>query len=404
MAGPLEGVKVLEIANWVAAPSTGATLAELGAQVIKVEPPKTGDPQRFRTTSTTGFMVTWTGGVNMAFQQFNRGKLSVGIDLETPSGRDLVGRLANQTDVLLTNLVPARQERYHLRYEDLAARNERIIYIAVTGYGMEGSEKNGLGFDYSCFWARSGIMGTIGDPNSPPVTLRPGQGDQVASLAADAAIGIALFERERSGKGQRIDCSLIHSGLWTIALDVVAAFQAKKAVDQVSRRSVPNPLNNTYRASDGRWLHLMSGGPLWSNVCQALGLNKLRLDPRFDSPELREANNRPLIEIIDATIAAQPLSHWAQRLDAEGCTWCSVKTLEEVARDDQILENSYVESIKDTNDGLFPYVTSPMKFQRSHPVPMAPAPEAGQHTEEVLLDAGYSWDEIANLKRDGAIV
>lgn len=213
MSGPLEGVKVLEISNWVAGPSACAILAELGADVVKVEHPETGDPVRSINVSSEG-VVPYSGGINVAFQQFNRGKTSIAVNLEHPLGQEVVQRLAARCDVILTNLIARRQERFGLRYEDISGSNPRVIYLALNGYGIEGPERDRLGFDYAAFWSRSGIMGSLGEPDSPPIQQRPGMGDQTTSLTLAAAIGLALYERERSGIGQRIDCSLLHTALW----------------------------------------------------------------------------------------------------------------------------------------------------------------------------------------------
>jgi len=216
MPGLLEGVKVLEIANWVAAPSACAIMADMGAEVVKIEHPETGDPVRSIDVSARG-VVQYSGGINTIFELLNRGKQSVAVNLENPQGQEVVQKLAAQSDVVVTNLTPHRQERYKLRYEDLSALNPRTIYLALTGYGTEGPERDRSGFDYAAFWARSGIMGSLGEAGGPPTQQRPGMGDQTTSLAITAAVGMALYERERSGQGQRIDCSLLHTGMWVMA-------------------------------------------------------------------------------------------------------------------------------------------------------------------------------------------
>ncbi len=204
MPGPLKGLKVLEVANWVAAPSACAIMADMGAEVVKIEHPETGDPVRSVTISSLG-VVQHSSGINLLFELLNRGKQSVAVNLENPRGQEIVKKLAAQSDILVTNLTPNRQEQYQLRYEDLSALNPRLIYVVLTGYGTEGPDRDRSGFDYAAFWARSGIMGSLGETGGPPTLQRPGMGDQTTSLALTAAIGMALYERERSGKGQRID-------------------------------------------------------------------------------------------------------------------------------------------------------------------------------------------------------
>ena len=232
MSGPLEGLKVLEIANWVAAPSACAILADLGAEVVKIEHPETGDPVRGIDVSSRG-VVQYSGGINTIFELLNRGKQSVAVNLGVPKGQEVVQKLASQSDVVVTNLTPHRQERYRLRYEDLSVLNPRTIYLALTGYGTEGPERDRSGFDYAAFWARSGIMASLGEAGGPPTQQRPGMGDQTTSLALTAAIGVALYERERSGKGQRIDCSLLHTGMWVIGADIMATLKTKEPAEQI---------------------------------------------------------------------------------------------------------------------------------------------------------------------------
>lgn len=208
MPGSLEGLKVLEIANWVAGPSACAIMVDMGAEVVRIKHPETGDPVRSVTMASTG-LVQHTSGINLVFELLNRGKQSVAVNLESPQGQEIVQRLAAQSDVVVTNLTPHRQERYQLRYEDISGLNPRTIYLVLTGYGTEGPDHDRSGFDYAAFWGRSGIMGSLGKTGGPPTQQRLGMSDQTTSLALTAATGMALYERERSGKGQIIDCSLL---------------------------------------------------------------------------------------------------------------------------------------------------------------------------------------------------
>lgn len=405
MPGPLEGIRVLEVANWVAGPATCAILAELGAEVIKVEPPDTGDPMRSVTTSPLG-VVPYDQGVNVAIEEDNRGKKSIAVNLEHPAGQEVVHKLAAHSDVLVTNLIPRRQERYRLRYEDVSALNPRIIYVSLTGYGQEGPEKDRPGFDYAAFWARSGIMGTIGEPQWTPVNQRPGMGDHSTSLAMAAAVGFALYERERSGKGQRIDCALLHTGLWVLGMDVVAAFYHKTAVQKVARTEVGNPLFNPYQAGDGKWIQLVmiESERFWPGFCRALGLEHLINDPRFDTHAHRRENCRELIRILDERFATRTRAEWGKRLDTEGCIWAPVQTLDEVIVDPQVHANHYVATLHHPTGEEFQVVTAPMKFHRTPGKIPGPAPAIGQHTEELLLSLGYTWDDILKLKEQGAIL
>ena len=405
MSGLLEGIKVLEVANWVAAPSACAILSDLGAEVTKVEHPETGDPVRSVDLSKRG-LAPYSGGLNSMFELLNRGKQSVGIDLRVPRGQEIVRRLAAESDILVTNLLPDRQKRFGLRFEDVSALNPRIIYLVLTGYGVEGPERDRAGFDYAAFWARSGIMATLGERDEPPVQQRLGIGDQTTSLAITAAIGLALYERERSGVGQRIDCSLLHTGMWVLGCDVGAALRDGQAAPRNSRTEAGNPLFNMYKARDGRWLQLVmiESDRFWQGFCRALGLEQLTPDPQFDSHARRTEHNRRLIGILEERFAARTREEWAQRLDAEKCLWGPVQTLDEVIVDPQARYNDYTTTLEHPEEGRYELVSTPMKFERTPAEAKSPAPELGQHTEMKLLELGYTWEDITSLKEQGAII
>jgi len=405
MPGPLEGIKVLEIANWVAGPSACAILSELGADVIKVEPPGTGDAMRGITTSRRG-LVPYTGGINPIIEQDNRGKRSIAVDLSRPEGQEVVHRLALQSDVLVTNLIPRRRERYRLRYEDLVPENPRLIYVVLTGYGPEGPDRDRAGFDYAAFWARSGIMGILGEPDAPPVQQRPGMGDHTTSLAIVAAVTTALYEREKSGLGQQVECALFHTGLWVLSMDVVAALRERANIERVSRREVTNPLFNYYLTGDGKWIQLVMpvSDPYWPGVCRALGLAELIDNPRFNTHARRMENCRELIKIFEERFATKPRAEWGRLLDAQGCIWAPVQTLDEVINDPQAHANGYFATLRHPSGEEFQVVAAPIRFGRTPGQIRGPAPEVGQDTELILLELGYDWDQIDELKAKRVII
>ena len=380
-------------------------MADMGATVIKIEHPLTGDPVRSIDVSSRG-LIQYSGGINSAFELLNRGKQSVAVNLEHPQGQEVVHRLAAQADVVVTNLTPHRQERYRLRYEDVAAQNPRAIYLVLTGYGTEGPERDRAGFDYAAFWARSGIMASIGEPTGPPTQQRPGMGDQTTSLALTAAIGIALYERERSGKGQRIDCSLLHTALWVLGADVMSALQSRQPAERVSRKEVGNPLANFYRTADDRWVQLImvESGRFWDGFCAALGIEELAPDPKFDSHVNRIEHARELVDIIEDRFASESFEHWASRLDQQGCIWAPVQTLDQVVDDPQVHANGYTTTLTHAAEGDFEILAAPMKYGRTAGGATSAAPEHGQDTELALLEVGYTWEELAELKEQGAII
>ena len=405
MSQVLKGIKVLELGSFVAVPAAGTILSDLGAEVVKVEHPVTGDPGRGFDVNTKG-VITHEVGLNVSFELLNRGKKSIALDLASPAGQEVVHRLAAYFDVVVTNLTPHRQERYRMRYEDLSAVNERLIYVVLTGYGMEGPERNRSGFDYAAFWARSGLMGMLGQRGDPPVQERPAMGDLTTALGLTTAVGMALFERERSGKGQRIDTSLLHTGMWVMGTDLIVALKDRVPVQRNLRTDVINPIFNFYEAKDGKWMQLVMvhGDKYWPNFCRALEIDTLIDDPRFDSLDKRYENNSELIKILDDRFAEKTRDEWAERLETEGCMWGPVQSLDEVIADPQAEANGYFLDMTHPSEGDFTLVSPPLTFNRTPARTPDVAPEFGQHTEEQLLSVGYTWDEISRLRDEGAIV
>ncbi|HEX2170856.1 MAG TPA: CoA transferase, partial [Dehalococcoidia bacterium] len=374
-----------------------------GADVVKVEPP-IGDAFRgFNLNAYVGYEFDFHG--NVAFELSNRGKRSITLDLETAAGRDVARRLAGSADVFLTNLLPSRARRYGLTYPDLAAENPRLIGAYVTGYGLHGPERERPGFDYAAFWARSGIQGLIGEEGQRPPAQRGGMGDHSTSLAVLSGILAALYERERSGRGQEIAFSLFNTGLWVLGPDVQAALVSRRAPVRQDPAAPPNPLWTSYRCGDGAWIMLvmLQSDRDWPKVCAAIGRPDLLADARFGSIEGRAQHSREIVATLQATFETASRAEWAARLDAQGLIWAPVQSLAEVVADPQARANGYFTTIDHPERGLYETIDAPMRFGRSRVTARGPAPEPGQQTEEVLLEAGYSWDDIAALREGGAL-
>lgn len=393
----LEGVRVLEVATWIAVPACGALLADLGATVIKVESP-TGDVWR----ATSRRVGTAFPG-NPAFQVDNRGKQSIAVNLDHPEGQTVVHRLAATCDVLTTNLVPRRRDRYGLRYDKLAAANPRLVYLAFSGYGEEGPDRDRLGFDFTAFWARSGMLEAMTDPGSPPPSPPGSTGDHATAPLLLAGVLGALYERERSGRGQQVSTSLLTSALWALSSDLQQTLITREPLPHTDRLSA-NPMRNTYRTADGAWFLLMAPEERdWPKVCNALGRPELTTDPRFATFSARSANAGALVTLLDAAFAAHGLQVWAERLDAQGVVWGPVQSMRAAIDDPQVRASGYLTSLDHPTYGPFETVNTPLRYSRSESGPLGVAPEIGQHTEEVLLAAGYDWPEITRLREAGAI-
>jgi crotonobetainyl-CoA:carnitine CoA-transferase CaiB-like acyl-CoA transferase len=399
MEGPLTGVRVLEIANWLAAPAGCGLLADFGADVVKVEPAG-GDAYRGYRPQAAGYQLPF----NAAFELDNRGKKGITLNLDRPRAREIVYRLMTATDVFVTNLIPGRRERFGLTYADLIEHRSDLVYVSVTGYGSEGPDQNRPGYDYAAFWARSGIMGLMGEPAHPPPPQRPGMGDHSTALLVAGSVAMALLYQQRTGQGQQVDISLHNTGMWVLGVDVQAALMGGEP-GRLSRLSVPNPLWNSYRTGDGRWLMLVMlvSDVYWPGFCRAIDRGELEKDPRFSTFESRNENREELIALLDDVFAQRTLEEWAPSLDEHRCIWAPAQTVREAVADPQSQARRAFAKIEHPVVGEMELVDTPVKFSKAQVGVRGPAPELGQHTEEVLIEIGYDWDEIGKLREESVI-
>ena len=401
---PLGGYQVVELANWLAAPSAAAILADLGADVIKVEPPD-GDPWRWFQLSSLGHDTASKSASNDAFTMDNRGKRSVTLDLTNAEARRVLLQLVRRADVLLTNWLPQRLERHGLDYRSVQRENSKIVYAMVTGYGTRGPDANRLGFDYAAFWARSGIMGLLGEPNGPPVLQRGGMGDHTSSLALTTAVLSALLHRERTGQGQRVEASLLGTALWVLGVDLSAALKTGVQPRKPTHEEPVNPIWNAYRTSEGRWILLVM--PVyeryWPRVARAIGREDLRNDERFITLASAASHSQELVKVLIDAFQRRTLAEWAVQLDECEVVWAPVQLLPEVIQDEQLQEMEYLTTYIDAAGEPRVTVASPFALDLAGLNLRGPAPELGQHTEEVLLERGYGWAEIGDLRNSGAL-
>ena len=404
MDGALTGIKVVEVAMWAAGPGGGAILADWGADVIKIEDPDGGDP--FRGFLTTGIGSSSGLTINGAFEIDNRNKRSVAVNIRAEEGQAIVYRLIQDADVFLTNLRPAALERYHLDYETLRAHNTKLIYVGVTGYGKTGPERDRAAFDYAGFWARSGIMATMGEPDAPPPSQRPGMGDHTTTLSVAAATSAALFARERTGVGQEVGLSLYRTAVWVDSIDIQTALLTRQDIPRMSRKAMGNPLFNCYRAKDGKWLYLvmLQSDRHWPTFCEVIARKDLTNDPRFADTALRSQNAVELIAILDPIFVEKTQAEWALLLDTAGLFWGPVQTVEDVINDPQTKANGAFVPVAHPSGQQIEMVASPVDFSETPATIRHAAPGLGQNTEEILLTAGYSWEEMAKLRENGTVL
>jgi len=399
----LQGIRVLEVAEWGFVPSAGTVLADWGADLIKIEHPVRGDPIR---GLITGGVIPGASGVNFFVEHLGRNKKSVGIDFNQAAGRDLLYRLVEKSDVFLTNFLPPARERLGITYDDLKKINPRIIYAKGHGQGQRGPDATRGGYDGLSFWARGGIGDRITPPGMPLLQQRAAFGDFTGGMFIAGGIAAALFHRERTGESVEVDVSLLGNAVWILAPDIVAAmaygFELPRSGEMPT---VPNALVNTYTCADGRQLTLMmlQHNRYWPIFCEAVGRRDLLADARFGKDEARAQHQVELVAELKAMFEREPRRHWAELLNASECIWGPVQSPLEVVEDPQVIANHYILDV-DRGDGSKVRVSaSPVQFNSEPPEARTPASDVGADTESVLLDLGFTWEQLASWKESGVI-
>ncbi|BBZ78796.1 CoA transferase [Mycolicibacterium anyangense] len=397
MTDVLSGIRVVELAAWTFVPAAGAVLADWGADVIKVEHPETGDPQRGLINSG---IVAGAGGVNHFVEQPNRGKRSIGLDTSSPEGREVLMKLIESADVFLTNLLPDSRRRMGIDVDQVRARNPKIIYARGHGYGTKGEAANQGGFDLAAYWARGGIGDGYAatDGSYPPLQL-PAFGDVYGGLTIAAGIAGALVKRERTGEPSVVDVSLLSAAIWQLGPNIVGAGVTGRDVPKFSLEEMPNPAVNLYKTRDGRFIAfvLLQADRFWSDFCARLGRPDLTSDDRFATAPKRFENRRECIAELRAIFATEDLAHWEKSFAGFEGVWDVMRTAHEIHADPQVIANGYLPRTTDANGNEFALAGSPVQFDET-PLELTCAPGHGEHTDEVLAELGYDEDQIIDLK------
>jgi crotonobetainyl-CoA:carnitine CoA-transferase CaiB-like acyl-CoA transferase len=406
VSSPLEGIRIIEVASWMFIPSAGSVLVDWGAEVLKIEHPVTGDPQRGLITS--GLVPGGPGGVNFMIEQPNRGKKSIGIDLANPDGRDVLLKLCENADVFLTNYLPQVRRKLGIDVADIRAANPDIIIARGSGQGPKGPDAEKGGYDGASFWARGGVWsGAARSPEGwPQGQMGPAFGDVMGGMATAGAIAAALVKRERTGESSIVDVSLLATAMWQVSPMIVAAgLFGMESFPPMDRTRPPNPGVNTYRTADDRFISfiLLQPDKHWADFADCLERPELKNDPRFIDAPARAENTEECTRIIDEAIASKPLDEWREVLADFSGVWAPYQTLGELHRDVQVIENGYLPAFETDGGEEVHLVANPAQFDEE-PVQVSRAPEHGEHTETVLLESGMEWDEIAALKEAGAIL
>ncbi len=402
MPGPLDGVRVIEITFFQQGPVCGTKLGDLGADVIKVEPP-TGDPAR-------GFMRiigTMVGlkGRNYYFENQNRNKRSIVLDLGQERGKEIFLKLIDAADVFVTNMSIEAPKKLGIGPEELLARNPRLIYAHASGWGRKGPDAHQLSFDYTGL-GRAGTMMSVGERGTPPQYLLPGMADELGGMVCAWAVCAALYAREKTGRGQLVDTSLMGSLMCMESLILSAPAILGQEFPREVRAEAGNPLYNHYKAKDDKWFILAHLQPdrYWPNVCRAIGREDLINDPRFNSIEARGEHSRELIAIFDEIFALKSRDEWFEVFKEEGLIYTPIQTPTEVINDPQATANNYVIWFDHPVLGRTKMIGFPWDFSETPASVRREPPEFGQHTEEILLELGYSWEDIARFKDEKAIL
>jgi len=396
VSAPLAGIKVVEIASFVAVPAAGALLADMGAEVIKVEVPW-GEIYRHSTPRLAGFDNDFTAGP--PFQMDNRGKRSLALDLVLPQAQEALIKVISTADIVITNVLPARLLKYGLDPETLRADQPELIVGRLSGYGPDGDRANDPAFDYTAFWALSGLMDHLHDLDSPPGWMRPGVGDHSASMSLVIGLLAALRSREADGEGQIVDVTLQHIGYYINGNDTSNTLVTGETPPRHDRRAPRNPLWNHYRCQDDRWLFLVmiDSERYWTAFVRSIDRPELAEDPRFVNAVERYRNTRELVEVLDEVFAMRPLEKWIEPMNAERVIWAPVRTLAEAITDENAERNGSFATVEHPDHGTFKTVAPPFQMSGYPMTGSNPAPALAAHTAEVLAEAGVDDETIALL-------
>jgi crotonobetainyl-CoA:carnitine CoA-transferase CaiB-like acyl-CoA transferase len=397
------GVKVVEVAMYMFVPTAGAVLADWGADVIKIGHPDYADPMR---ANAIGGLPDKDLDVGFMWEISNRGKRSVGVDLATEEGHQILRTLVAEADVFLTSFLPSARRRLRIELDDIRGINPDIVYARGSGQGVRGPQHDAPGFDHTSFWARSGLAHAASMVSGEFVPQPgPALGDLLSGFSLASGIMGALLKRDRTGISSVVDVSLLGTGVFAFSPSVVASeLYDVDTIPRLSHRDLTNPMVGAYDTKDGRQVYLsgLRTDRGWEEFCILVDRPDLASDARFAEGPARIRNRRACIEELDAVFASRTLADWQRLLAGTDLAWATVQTARDVHTDAQVQANNYVTSVMSSAGSEYPLTASPVQFDEVPPA-MTRAPEHGEHTDEVLLGLGMTWDQLLELKGRGVI-
>jgi len=391
------GLKVVDLASFIAGPSAAVILSDFGADVIKVEPPS-GDFWRHAHQLPPQPEAKNAYPWHLA----NRNKRGITLDLKSPSAQPVLEKLVKWADVLIVNTPHPARKKLKLEYDEVAQWNPRLIYADLTGFGEKGPDANLPGFDITSYWARSGLLSLTRDAGAPPTWPVAGSGDNATAVGLYSAIVTALYRRERTGKGSYVTTSLLAEGVWSASVSIQAALCDAKFFGLHDRKNPANAAMNVYRASDGTWFVLVVTPDKLTAVAKAIGRSDLLTDPRFSNLTKLVQNMSQLTAILDEVFSSQPMAHWYEVFNGVRVTFGAVREPHEVINDPQVRANDIVVPLEGAGGKLTSTISSPVQVHGVAKVPARRAPALGEHNEEVLKQLGFSASEIDGLRASGA--
>lgn len=397
----LTGVRVVELAQWVMVPSAGALLADLGADVVKIEHPVGGDPYRGLSTFA---LRDETTGESPSVAHTNRGKRSLGLDLKDPDARAILLDLVGGADVLLTSFRAPALARLGLDAQSLREANPHLVYARGNSFGTEGDQRDHPGFDATAFWARGGFAYSLtADGAEYPAQMRPALGDRSTAMALALGVCAAIVKRERSGVAPAVDVSLMATAGWILAGDILGALNGIDPKQEAHRSRNPNPLTNVFRTRDGRWITLNGLQPdrYWDELCLILERYDLIDDPRYADSGARAANSTECLAELDAVFASASYDEWCKRFADFTGPWAPVQGAQEFVDDPQVRANGWIVELDGTEHPTYA-VAGPVSSDAGDGR-LRRSPRIGEHTAELLAELGRSEEQLAELRVRGAV-